>query len=155
MLSEAKVTLVSSDEKKFTVPYEEIEMSLMIKDMIEGDDSMENMNDEEEDIPVIPVSEVDSETLEKVIKYCNHHWNNRAKKLDRPLKDKLENVLSEFDLEFLKLDEEMLVKLTNAANYLNIPDLLSMLAAKIAITYVNGKSAQEVIKLFNLPTKPK
>ena len=142
--SDRKIELVSKDEKSFKVPEKEILMSGLIKDMLEEPD------EDETDIPVIPVPNVMSKPLEKVLKYCAHHWNNKADEIEKPLKGKVEDVISDFDKQFLsEIDQELLIELIMAANYLNIQDLLNLTCAKVA-SMIKGKTPEEIRQMFNI-----
>ncbi|KAG0337791.1 hypothetical protein BG000_004978, partial [Podila horticola] len=61
------VTLTSLDDVKFTVDKEVAERSILIKNMIEDVG--------ESDSP-IPLPNVSSAVLKKVIEYCEHHRND-------------------------------------------------------------------------------
>jgi S-phase kinase-associated protein 1 len=91
------------------------------------------LEDAEEDVPTIPVPNVDKKTLDKVIEYCRYHWNNRADEIERPLKSKLEDVISQWDQTYVTIDKPFLVELIMAANYLNNKDLLDLTCAKVHI----------------------
>lgn len=72
-------------------------MSGLIRDTLDDDD------EEDDDIPSIPLPNVDSKPLEKVLEYCRHHYNNRADEIEKPLKGKIEDVISDWDKNSLKL----------------------------------------------------
>ncbi len=138
-----EVELVSKDSVKFRVKRDAILMSGLIKDMLEEQDEMD------EDIPSIPVPNVESKPLRKVLDYCEHHWNNKADEIEKPLKGKLEDVICDWDKQFLQIDQTMLIELIMAANYLNIKDLLDLTCAKVA-SMLKGKSPEQIREMFGI-----
>lgn len=139
--SDAKLVLVSKDEQQFQVARFVIQMSGLIKDMLE--------EAEENESPNIPIPNVESRALKKVIEYCDYHWNNKADEIEKPLKGKIEDVICDFDRKFLEIDQELLIELIMAANYLNIKDLLDLTCAKVA-SMIKGKSPEEIRQMFNI-----
>jgi S-phase kinase-associated protein 1 len=136
----AQVILISRDNVQIKVDTNVIKMSGLVEDMLE---------EEDEGIPTIPIPNVDSKTLQKVIEYCQYHHNNRADEIERPLKGKLEDVICEWDQSFLEIDQQMLIDLIMAANYLNIKDLLDLTCAKVAST-LKGKSPEKIKEMFGI-----
>jgi S-phase kinase-associated protein 1 len=139
--NETLVELTSKDGQKFKVKKQVILMSGLIKDMLEEGD--------EEEVPVIPVPNVDSKPLKKVIEYCEYHWNNPAEEIEKPLKGKIEDVICDWDKKFLEIDQSLLIELIMAANYLNIKDLLDLTCAKVA-SMIKGKSPEQIREMFGI-----
>jgi len=141
---ESYVEIVSGDEKKFKVKRKMILMSALISDMLEEED------EEDEDIPSIPIPNVDGGTFEVIQKYIQHHWNNKADEIKKPLKGKIEDVISQWDNEFLNsFDQTMLIKSTMAANYLNIKDLLDLTSASLA-SGLKGNTPEKIRDKFGI-----
>merc|ERR1712136_599480 len=107
-------------------------MSTLIKNMV--DDSG---IDEE-----IPLPNVKTAVLSKVIDYCKYHKDNPAEEIQKPLKSTIlvECGVCEWDAEF----ENIL-----AANYLDIKSLLDLTCAKVA-SMLKGKTTEEIRKQFNI-----
>ncbi|KAL0490036.1 S-phase kinase-associated protein Skp1 [Acrasis kona] len=143
MSDEAKKTvkLTSRDKQVFEVEREIIQMSGLVRDMLEEGD--------EDDVPTIPVPNVDSKPLERVIEYCKHHHKNPAEEIEKPLKGKIEDVISEWDKKFLEIEQSLLIELIMAANYLNIKDLLDLTCAKVA-SMMKGKSPEQIREMFGI-----
>lgn len=55
----------------------------------------------------------------------------------------------EWDAEFFQIDQNTLFDLLTAANYLDIPDLVSAISVTIA-SLIKGKRAEEIRVLFNI-----
>ena len=137
------VVLAANDTSKFTVERRVIEMSLLVKDMLEEYD------EDEDDSPLIPVPNVDGSTLKLTIQYCQHHWNNQAKKLPKPLRTPLHHLITKWDQTFLPTSNKVLVDLAKASNYMNIPDLVALTTAKMA-TLIKGKKAGQIREMFGI-----
>eukprot|EP01012_Entosiphon_sulcatum_P033554 TRINITY_DN42481_c0_g1_i1.p2 TRINITY_DN42481_c0_g1~~TRINITY_DN42481_c0_g1_i1.p2 ORF type:complete len:199 (-),score=59.02 TRINITY_DN42481_c0_g1_i1:167-736(-) len=145
------IVLQSNDTKpvEYAVSREAAKMSGLIKDMLE---------DQEEEQTVIPVPNVNGRTLKYVIQYIEHHHNNHAEPIEKPLKGKVEDVITEWDKKFLYTDlvkdndekqHELLIDVIMAANFLNIKDLLDLTCACVA-SMIKGKTPEQIRALFNI-----
>ncbi|CAA0827721.1 Transcription factor ABORTED MICROSPORES [Striga hermonthica] len=99
------IVLSTSDGEIFEVDESVACESQTIKHMIEDGCSTN----------AIPLPNVSSEVLSKVIDYCRRH-----------VEEKAEDKLKEFDAEFVKVDNGLLLELIKAANYLNIEGMLDI-----------------------------
>lgn len=134
------VSLVSQEGDKFDVEREVAEMSELVKTMIDDGES-----DQE-----IPLPNVKSNVLGKVIEYCRHHHNNLPAEIEKPLKSAtLSDVVSEWDASFVEVEQELLFELILAANYMDIKHLLDLTCAKVA-SMIKGKTPEEIRKTFNI-----
>ena len=129
---EGPVILMSSDSEKFEVEQEVAFKSETIKNMIEdtGTDA------------AIPLPNVSSKILAKVIEYCKFHTEAKAKETS-------EDDAKNFDTEFVKVDQATLFELILAANYLNIKTLLDLTCMTVA-NMIKGKTPEEIRKTFNI-----
>ncbi|KAM0049180.1 putative S-phase kinase-associated protein [Helianthus debilis subsp. tardiflorus] len=95
----------------------------------------------------VPLPNVTSMIISKVIEYCKKHVES-AKNED---KKTAEEDLKNFDSEFVKVDKDTLFDLilASAANYLNIKSLLD-LTCQTAADMIKGKTPEEVRKTFNI-----
>lgn len=131
----------TNDDRLFEIAAEVIYQSKVIKNMI---DDMEDAASQE-----IPLSTVDGPTLELIIKFCEHH------KDDKPLPEEETPVhnsedIEEWDREFAKIETDALEKLILAANYLDIPKLFTLCCKTIA-NIVKGKKVEEIREYFGIP----
>ena len=105
-------------------------MSKVLKDLV---------NDFPEPEKELPVNEVEGKCLERIIDYLKHYETERPKEIPKPLPSPdLKQVVSEWDYNYinpLKLEE--VVDLVNAANFLDIPDLVNLSSAKLASEMIN------------------
>ncbi|KAF9190180.1 hypothetical protein BGZ51_008883 [Haplosporangium sp. Z 767] len=135
------VVLTSLDNENFTVDKEVAERSILIKNMIEDVG--------ESDSP-IPLPNVSSAVLKKVIEYCEHHRNDPIQvqdETDDPRKRS--NDIDEWDMNFMNVDQDMLFEIILAANYLDIKPLLDV-GCKTVANLIKGKTPEEIRKLFNI-----
>ncbi|KAI3698850.1 hypothetical protein L2E82_42718 [Cichorium intybus] len=93
---------------------------------------------------IIPLPNVTSKIITKVIEYCKKH-NETQNTNDKTAK----KILKSFDTEFVKVDQDTLFDLILAANYLNIKSLLD-LTFQAVVDMMKGKSPQEIRELFNI-----
>ena len=82
----------------------------------------------------------------KISKYLDYP----AKEIEKPLKSaNMFEVVSEWDANYVEIDNETLFELINATNFLDIKDLLDLTCAKVA-AMTKGKTPQEIQKRFNI-----
>ncbi|KAA0052945.1 SKP1-like protein 1B [Cucumis melo var. makuwa] len=92
----------------------------------------------------IPLPNVNSKILAKVIEYCRKHVN--ASSLDpAPSVDDLKT----WDRDFVNVDQATLFDLILAANYLDIKSLLDLTCQTVA-DMIKGKTPEEIRKTFNI-----
>ncbi|XP_057500134.1 SKP1-like protein 1B [Actinidia eriantha] len=134
MSTSKTIVLKSSDGETFEVEEAVAVESQTIKHMIE--DNCANTS--------IPLPNVTSKILAKVIEYCKRH-------VDPPKSDDKspEDDLKKFDDEFVKVDQATLFDLILAANYLNIKSLLDLTCQTVA-DMIKGKTPEEIRKTFNI-----
>lgn len=134
MASTKKITLKSSDGEAFEVDEAVALESQTIKHMIEDDCADSG----------IPLPNVTSKILAKVIEYCKKHVDAAASE-EKPSEEDLKM----WDAEFVKVDQATLFDLILAANYLNIKSLLD-LTCQIVADMIKGKTPEEICKTFNI-----
>ncbi|KAK6142852.1 hypothetical protein DH2020_023200 [Rehmannia glutinosa] len=123
------IVLKSSDGETFEVEDAVAAQSQSIKHLIE-DDCADT---------VIPVHNVTSKILAKVLEYCKRHVD-AAKSTDD---------LKAFDAEFVKVDQGTLFGLILAANYLDIKSLFDLICDTVA-NMMKGKTPEEIRKTFHI-----
>ena len=87
----------------------------------------------------ITIKGVDGQTLCKVIEYLEHHVNEEPKEIPKPLPGPdLKPILSEWDYNYITpLPLDNVVNIVNAANYLDIRDLINLASARLASEMIN------------------
>jgi len=140
MAEELKLKLVSSEGQTFEVEESVATNSQLIKNMVE-----DSGTDEE-----IPLPNVKSAILEKVIEYCRHLKEEAPSEIEKPLKTQvMQDIVSAWEAAFIDMEQEMLFELILAANYLDIKPLLDLSCAKVA-TMLKGKTPEEIRRTFNI-----
>jgi len=99
----------------------------------------------------INVESIDSATLKSVVSYCEHHNYTNPEPLRKPLpSNKLEDFLDAWDNEFVTgFDDDGLLNVVNAANFLDIKPLVDICLAKIACMF-KGKSIEDLRKEYQI-----
>jgi len=137
---DVKLKLLSSDNVTYEVDRKVATMSELIKTMVEGD------KDETE----IPLPNVHSKILAKIIDYMKHHTGNPAKEISKPIKsNNMKELVSDWDATFVEVDQQVLFDLTLASNYMDIKPLLDLTCCKIA-SMIKGKKPEDIRKTFNI-----
>ncbi|CAB0036169.1 unnamed protein product [Trichogramma brassicae] len=129
------IHLKSSDGVIFDLDLSIAKRSGMIKTMIEslGEDYLDE---------ALPLIKIKSNVLKKVIEFATHYKNT-------PIKEDGESrQITEWDKNFLKLDMPILVELVNAANFLDMEDLLHLACRKMR-SLING-SPENIWNTFDL-----
>ncbi|PHT29883.1 SKP1-like protein 11 [Capsicum baccatum] len=120
--------LKSCDEDEFEIDESIAIQSGTIKNMME------------EDYTHIPLPNVNTQTLIKIIEYMKKH----AEKSDSNEED-----IKTFDKDFVKMKFTEVFGLILAANYLNINGLMDLLCQSVA-DKIKNKSVKAVRKIFNI-----
>ncbi|KAL3232751.1 hypothetical protein RNJ44_04667 [Nakaseomyces bracarensis] len=149
------VVLVSGEGERFTVERKIAQRSLLLKNYLNDmhdnsldEDEEEEEEEEDDDEIVMPVPNVRSSVLQKVIEWAEHHRDSNFPDEDDDDSRKSAPV-DAWDREFLKVDQEMLYEIILAANYLNIKPLLDA-GCKVVAEMIRGRSPEEIRRTFNI-----
>jgi len=137
------IKLQSSDGEIFETDIHVAKCSGTIKTMLE-DCGM----DEGEDA-VVPLPNVNSAILRKVLQWANYHKDDPQVPEDDDNKEKRTDDISSWDADFLKVDQGTLFELILAANYLDTKGLLDVTCKTVA-NMIKGKTPEEIRKTFNI-----
>jgi len=138
--SNVQLELVAQDQEKFPVSKKVALMSELVKTMAEGDEKETS----------IPLPNVKGPVLKKVVTYMQYHSENAAKEIEKPLKSaNMSEVVSQWDADYVDVDQELLFELILAANYMDIKPLLDLTCAKVA-SMIKGKTPEQIRKTFNI-----
>lgn len=139
-MADPNLVLISTENEKVTISKKVALMSELVKTMAEGD------KEESE----IPLPNVKAPVLKKVTQYMKYHHDNPPKEIDKPLKSaSMNEVVSQWDADFVEVDQELLFELILAANYMDIKPLLDLTCAKVA-SLIKGKTPEQIRKTFNI-----
>ena len=108
-------------------------------------------NEDEENAQLeIPLPNVKSQVLQKVIEFCEHHLTEPMTEIEKPLKSKsMADVVQKWYADFIDLEQVLLFELILAANYMDIKPLLDLTCATVA-SMIKGKSPEEIRTTFNI-----
>ena len=125
---------MSKEGETFEVPMEVAKMSQLVAETYDDDDD----DDDEDASPRdIPLPNVRSEVLVKVIEYCKHYQEEKMTAIQTPLRSNhLDELVQKRYADFvLAMDQKLLFDLVAAANFMDIKPLLDLtcLAASILI----------------------
>jgi len=138
------LSLQSSDRIVFNAPSDVILRESKMIDGLVQDFGRDRKND------VVPLSEVDADTLRRVIEYCEYHAaQDAAKKKDGADEKAIAEKALEWNRSFFDVDLDILSSLVNAANYLDMQRLLDDGCMKIA-NMIKGKSVGEIRAILGI-----
>merc|ERR1712071_697337 len=137
------IRLQSSDGETFDIDVEIAKCSVTIKTMLE------DLGMDEDDDEVVPLPNVNSAILRKVILWATYHKDDPPPPEDDDNKEKRTGDISSWDADFPKVDQGTLFELILAANYLDIKGLLDVTCKPVA-NMIKGKTPEEIRKTFNI-----
>ena len=128
---------IGADQRRFEVLKATAMMSKLVCAMVEDEDTENDLE--------IPLPNVKSDTLERIIRFCVHHETYPMKEIKKPLKSSvMKEIVPEWDAEFIdSLSQPDLYDLILAANYMDFAYLLDLACAKVAST-LKGKTSAEI-----------
>ncbi len=137
-MEEKKIKLKSSDEQIFEVK----EKCLLRSNYYKQIKDISNLDEE------LPLKEIDSKTLEKIIEYLKHYENGEPKEIPKPLPSPdLKLVLDEWDYNYIiTLSLQEIVDLINAANTLDVEELVTLSSARLASEMLNCSVEEARVK---------
>jgi len=146
----AKVFLNSKDGKKL-----EVDRTIAMK----WGTIRNILQDLQGDNPEIPVPEIYSSILEKIVEHTEHHKNDpiapsqrdRENNKDRENKEeeKRTDDIMPWDLKFCEVDKSTVYQMLMASNYLDYRPLLDLTCKTIA-NWIKGKTPSEIRELLEI-----
>ena len=97
------------------------------------------------------INNVDGPTLVKIVEYLTKYKDEDPRIVEKPLKsnDLKEVLQNDWEFNFLNVNNDAIISLINAANFMDIKPLLELVAVKIACN-VRGTTTESIVKRFNL-----
>jgi len=140
---EGNVQLVSQEGDNFQVERKVAKMSELVKTMLPEDEDADESQE-------IPLPNVKSSVLGKVIEFCRKYKEDPMKEIEKPLKSStMSEVVQEWYANYVDVEQEVLFELILAANYMDIKPLLDLTCATVA-SMIKGKTPEEIRKTFNI-----
>jgi S-phase kinase-associated protein 1 len=127
-------------------------MSELVKSMMDDNEDDDDDDDDEkaDKTTEIPLPNVKSEVLRKVIEFCEHHLAEPMTEIEKPLKSQnMVDVVQKWYADFVDLEQVLLFELILAANYMDIKPLLDLTCATVA-SMIKGKTPDEIRGTFNI-----
>ena len=141
--TERLVHLVSQEGEQFEVPLDVATMSELVKTMYDSEQP-------EDEVQEMPLPNVKSSILAKVIEFVTHYQEKPMTEIEKPLKSSnMNEVVQEWYADFVNVDQEILFELILAANFMDIKPLLDLACATVA-SMVKGKTPEEIRQHFNI-----
>jgi S-phase kinase-associated protein 1 len=141
--ADRKLNLVSQEGDSFELPLEIAQMSELVKTMIEEEE-------EGDEAQEIPLPNVKTAVLSKVMEFCKHYKEDPMTEIEKPLKSaNMKEVVQEWYSDFVSVEQEVLFELILAANYMDIKPLLDLTCATVA-SMIKGKTPEDIRKTFNI-----
>jgi S-phase kinase-associated protein 1 len=133
--------LKSKENDSFTVPFSIAKLSKLVENTVEEDDA--------DDLD-IPLPNVRTDVLKKVIEYCVHYAEEEMTPIKVPLKsNRIEETVQEWYAKYCDVEQNMLFELVTAANFMDIKPLLDLTCYAVSVM-IKGKSADEMRSIFNI-----
>uniref|UniRef100_A0A914CEH6 Skp1-related protein n=1 Tax=Acrobeloides nanus TaxID=290746 RepID=A0A914CEH6_9BILA len=143
-----KILLQSNDGEVFEVDRDVIRLSTTLNTMFQ-DLGMDAPEAADSLVDPIPIQNVNSAILKKVIQWCQYHKDDPPLPDESDTKEKRTDDIPSWDVEFLKVDQGTLFELILAANYLDVKGLLDVTCKTVA-NMIKGKSPEEIRRTFNI-----
>jgi len=86
----------------------------------------------------------------QVIEWVLYHKDDTPPAVNDDARDQRLDDVSQWDQDFLKVDQGTLFELILAANYLDMKGLLNVTCTTVS-NQVKGKTPEEIRKMFNIP----
>lgn len=145
MAETQQVRLVSTEGEAFEVGLDVAKVSELVKIMAEGIEA-----DDDEASADIPLPNVKSHILTKVIEFMKQYQTEPMKEIEKPLQsDNMKQVVQQWYADFTNVEQDTLFELILAANYMDIKPLLDLTCATVA-SLIKGKTPEEIRRTFNI-----
>ena len=148
MTENDRVILISKEEARVEISRKAACQSKLMESML-----LEEPENGEE----IPLLEVPTNILHKVVEFLNHHMDDPMAEIKKPIPNskelKMDSIVGRWDADFIdamESDQETLFKVILAANFLEIEPLLDLGTTKVAVMIQNCKDINEVKQLLKV-----
>ena len=139
--------LKSDDNQIFEIEAESLKLSAFLSNLIL------DFPDEEDEIPI---NGVNGKYLKLIVDFLNHYKTEEIKEIPKPLPTgDLSLYIPQWDYNYINnLSLEETIELLNAAQILDINDLINLASAKIGSEMLNG-TVEEVLDKFTIKDNEK
>ncbi|KAL7493171.1 hypothetical protein ACHAWT_002248 [Skeletonema menzelii] len=125
---------VSKEGDTFEVPIQIAKLSNLVVTTLGGDDDTHDHDNTDEEPIEIPLPNVRTQVLAKVIEYCTHFSAEPMTPITTPLKStRIDEIVQEWYADFVDVDQIMLFELVTAANFMDIKALLDLTCLAVSV----------------------
>jgi S-phase kinase-associated protein 1 len=122
-----KFIQISKEGESHPVRLDVAKMSKLVEATIDDETDEDTPSD-------VPLPNVKSSVLVKVIEYCEHYNVDKMTDITTPLKSsKIEDLVQPWYSDFVKVDQVMLFELVTAANFMDIKPLLDLTCLAVSV----------------------
>jgi S-phase kinase-associated protein 1 len=141
------VRIVSSEGDVFELPFNAIQGSSLVATMFDSEEA----EADEDNIQEMPIPNVSTAILSKVVEFANHTLKEKLPEIPKPLPSLImSEMVPQWYADFVdNATQEELYGILLAANFMDIPELLSLTCAKAAST-IRGKTCEELCEQFGV-----
>lgn len=136
------IKLKSADGVVFNVDVEVAKVSGTIKTMLE------HLGFTEDEDDIVPLPNLKSKILHLIIQWATKHKDDEPMAEDDGGERRSDDI-SNWDTDFLKVDQGTLFELILASNYLDIKGLMDVTCKTVA-NMMKGKTPEDIRTLFNI-----
>lgn len=139
--------VITDDEKYFMVKKEILNISGLLKELLDND---------EVDINMVPIN-TNSKVVPYLICYMDYHYNKLTNEIEKPIVDKFMDIssISNWDKQFVCtiIDEnekinDLFINCLNASNFLSIIPLCNLLCARFACSIGLSDMTTETLRII-------
>lgn len=138
------IEIYSKDDVVIACQYEAIRGSKLLDSML-GD-----LNIQPSMAFSVPMPEVGSATLKKVVEWCEHHYGKDADKSAEAVEGARDDAWSQHHVD---VPRQELFELLEAADYMDVPDLLNT-GSKFLAGQLKDMSDEEMLTVFGILKDP-
>ena len=116
---------ISHEGDVFPTPVEVAKLSELVKTTIDDDD---------DEVQEVPIPNVKSAVLTKVLEYCTHYQTEEMTPIQTPLKSsKIEDLVQPWYAGYVQVEQSLLFELVTAANFMDIKPLLDLTCLAVSV----------------------
>ncbi len=135
------ITLLSHSDYRKEISHEAVKFSALMVGLL-GDENPAG----ETELPL----HLEPAVCDRVVEFLEHHVGNPLREIKKPIRTNvLAEMVDEWDARYMDVDNELLVSLIKAANYLDCASLLELVTCKMACMVLN-KDSDEVRAIFGI-----
>jgi S-phase kinase-associated protein 1 len=146
-----KIKLIANDNNSILISYKALILSETLKNICDDlkilDGLLINPDDPKYNIPI---TNANSEILNLFVKHAERYKDRHVEQIEHIIgKPKEPPIMDDWEREFIKLNNNILIELLALCHYLDYKSLFNISAYIIAMKFIN-KSPEQIRKEFNI-----